>query len=485
MCPWPDFSTEALPGALPVGQNQPQRCAYDLYAEGITGTTFTTPRSHGLGNQRTWLYRIRPTIALTSRFQPYHGNKFITSDFVPRQYLHPSQGLPSIASAPQSGHAIAHNPTAGELSASGGAVTNGPLATPVPNVLQWNPLRIPSPDEVKLDFVDGIRTMAGCGSVMMRDGLAYHLYVANTSMEKRAFYNADGGMCIFPQTGVLDVWTEMGRLSVAPNELLVIPRGIRFSVAVSEPSRGFICEVFNASHFQLPDLGPIGSNGLANPRDFLAPVAAFLDVDEPWEVVGKYMGNLFRYGMDHAPFDVVGWHGNYYPYKYDIARFSTLGSISFDHTDPSLFTILTVPGSVPGAAVVDILTVNPPRWSSFMHSYVVPYFHRNCASEFLMQIKGQPSPKAELSDGSVLFVPTHTPHGAPRSQFERATFGKPVDKPFRLGDGQLLLMWESTYQIVPTRWWVEGSGALVTDADWQENIGRSLKKYFNGGQAKL
>lgn len=271
-----DFSTEALPGALPVGQNQPQRCPYDLYAEGITGTTFTTPRSLGLGNQRTWLYRIRPTIALSNRFAPYHGNPYLTSDFAPR---------------------------------SGSNNANGPVERPVPNVLQWNPLAIPGDKDSRMDFVNGLRTMAGSGSVQMRDGLAYHVYVANASMERRAFYNADGNMIIFPQVGTLDVRTEMGRFSIVPNEFLVIPRGIRFAVSVEGPSRGFVLEVFNPTGFMLPDLGPIGANHLAHPRDFLAPVAAFVDKDEDWEVVGKYMGNLSQYTMDHCPFDVVAWHG--------------------------------------------------------------------------------------------------------------------------------------------------------------------------------
>jgi homogentisate 1,2-dioxygenase len=367
-----DFSTEVLPNALPVGQNQPQRCPYDLYAEGISGSAFTTPRSHGNGNQRTWMYRIRPAVAMKTRFQPYEGNPYLTSNFMPQPYIHPSYGLPVLAAGPPPGPRIGYNQTSGGSLPQGMMNANAPIERPVPNVLQWNPLKIPDADEIRLDFVDGLRTMAGSGSVQMRDGLAYHIYTANSSMERRAFYCADGDFMIFPQTGIIGVTTELGKLSVAPNELCVIPRGIRFSVDVTGPSRGFVLEVFNPGHFTLPDLGPIGANGLANPRDFLAPVAAFVDKDEPWEVVGKYMGHLSHYAMDHCPYDVVGWHGNYYPYKYDMARFQVLGSISWDHTDPSLFTILTVPSAVPGAAVVDVLTVNPPRWSAFSFSYIIP-----------------------------------------------------------------------------------------------------------------
>lgn len=338
-----------------MGQNQPQRCPYDLYAEGISGNTFTTPRSHGTGNQRVWLYRIRPAIAMNTRFKPYYGNPFVTSNFQPQPYLHPGAGLPMLTAPPQpgTGASIGYNQTAGAggndlaLRPNVDPAVNVPVERPVPNVLQWNPMRIPTVQEAKLDFIDGLRTMAGAGSVQMRDGLAYHLYVANSSMERRAFFNSDGDLMIFPQVGNLDIWTETGRLSVAVNELCVIPRGIRFSIAVTGPSRGFVLEVFNPGHFALPDLGPLGANHLAAPRDFLAPVAAFIDKDEPWEIVGKYLGNMSRYDMDHCPFDVVAWHGNYYAYKYDMAKFAVVGSISWDHTDPSLFTILTVPSAVP------------------------------------------------------------------------------------------------------------------------------------------
>ena len=283
-----EFATEALPGALPVGRNSPQRAAYGLYAEQLSGTAFTAPRGH---NRRSWLYRIRP--------------------------------------------AAVHKPFT--LLPSARLVANFTEVPPTPpNQLRWDALPMPAEPT---DFIDGWVTMAGNGAAESMSGCAIHLYAANRSMQDRFFYNADGELLIVPQEGRLDIATEMGRLEVAPFEIVVIPRGVRFAVSLPDgAARGYICENFGAL-LRLPDLGPIGSNGLANPRDFLTPHAAYEDREGDFELVAKMNGNLWRADIGHSPLDVVAWHGNYAPYKYDLRRFNTIGSISFDHPDPSIFTV--------------------------------------------------------------------------------------------------------------------------------------------------
>jgi homogentisate 1,2-dioxygenase len=290
--------SEAVPGALPVGQNSPQRPAFGLYAEQISGTAFTAPRSQNL---RSWLYRLRPSAghAPFARFD---------------------DGL--VRTAP-----------CAEAEAS-------------PNRLRWRPHDVPA---APTDFVAGLATMATCGDVRAQHGAGVHLYAANRSME-RVFYDADGELLIVPQEGALELATEFGVLRVEPGEVAVIPRGVRFRALLSGGSaRGYACENYGAP-FRLPELGPIGANGLANPRDFLAPSAAFEDRDAKTELVAKFAGHLWRTALDHSPLDVVAWHGNYYPYKYDLARFNAINTVSFDHPDPSIFTVLTSPSDTPGTA---------------------------------------------------------------------------------------------------------------------------------------
>jgi homogentisate 1,2-dioxygenase len=337
-----EFATEALPGALPPGQNSPQRPARGLYVEQLSGTAFTAPRAI---NRRSWLYRIRPSAA--------HRR------FGPRPH-------PLLKSGPF-----------------------GERPTP-PDRLRWDPLPIP---DQPTDFIDGLVTFAGNGDPAGQTGVSLHMYRANRPMLDRVFFDADGELLIIPQAGALDLTTEFGRIDLAPGEIAVLPRGVRFRVALPEGvARGYVCENHGAP-FRLPELGPIGANGLANPRDFLTPVAAFEDLDRPVELVQKFLGALWTTELEHSPFDVVAWHGNLAPYKYDMARFNTINTVSFDHPDPSIFTVLTSPSEIPGTANADFV-IFPPRWIVAEHSFRPPWFHRNVMSEFLGLIRGEYDAKA-------------------------------------------------------------------------------------------
>ncbi|HYE73032.1 MAG TPA: homogentisate 1,2-dioxygenase, partial [Blastocatellia bacterium] len=305
-----EFATEALSGALPKGQNSPQRPAYGLYAEQFSGTAFTAPRTV---NRRSWLYRIRPSV----------------------QHL-PFKQIPNRLwqSAPFN-----------EMPAP-------------PNQLRWDPLPIPSEPT---DFIDGLITMGGNGDVAMNAGIGIHVYAANQSMRERFFYNADGEMLVVPELGRLRFRTELGVIEVAPGEICVLPRGLKFSVDLLEAQvRGYVCENYGAT-FRLPDLGLIGANGLANPRDFLVPVASYEEREGNFRLIAKFQGNLWEAEIDHSPLDVIAWHGNYAPYKYDLAHFNTINTVSFDHPDPSIFTVLTSPSEIAGTANVDFV-IFPPRW---------------------------------------------------------------------------------------------------------------------------
>src|SRR5690606_4526567 len=343
-----EFATEAIEGTLPVGRNSPQKVAHGLYAEQLTGTAFTAPRG---SNRRSWLYRIRPAAV--------HG---------PFEQLVPADGA-----------ARFHN-----------AFGDGPVT---PDQLRWDPLPMPADDQ-PTDFVDGLFTMAGNGGPRLMTGMGVHVYAANRSMRGRFFYDADGELLVVPQQGRLRIATELGVLDVEPQEIAVIPRGVRFRVERPDGSaRGYVCGNFGAL-FRLPDLGPIGSNGLANPRDFLTPQAAYEDVEGDFELVAKFQGHLWRADIGHSPLDVVGWHGNYAPYKYDLRRFNTIGSISFDHPDPSIFLVLHSPSDTPGTSNIDFV-IFPPRWLVAQDTFRPPWFHRNVASEFMGLVHGAYDAKAE------------------------------------------------------------------------------------------
>ncbi|WP_375765553.1 homogentisate 1,2-dioxygenase [Archangium gephyra] len=405
-----EFTTEAVAGALPEGQNSPQRVPYGLYAEQLSGTAFTAPRRE---NRRSWLYRLRPSSS--------HG---------------PFRPLPE------------------------GLLRSGPFAEvpATPNRLRWSPLPRPAQPT---DFIEGLVTFGGNGSPSHGTGVGIHQYVANRSMTDTVFSNADGELLIVPQAGRLRLVTEMGVLGLAPGEVGVVPRGVRFRAELPDgEASGYICENYGAL-FRLPDLGPIGSNGLANPRDFLTPVAAFEDVDRPMRVVQKFQGRLWAAELDHSPLDVVAWHGNLAPYKYDLSRFNTIGTVSFDHPDPSIFTVLTSPSESPGVANCDFV-IFPPRWMVAENTFRPPWFHRNIMSEFMGLVHGAYDAKAEgFSPGGASLHNCMSGHGPDRETYERAVAANLA--PHKIAD-TLAFMFETRQVISPTRFAME-TPALQRDYD--------------------
>ncbi|KAL5010292.1 hypothetical protein ScPMuIL_012597 [Solemya velum] len=420
-----EFATEdaRCPGALPKGQNSPQVCPYGLYAEQLSGTAFTAPRE---GNQRSWLYRIRPS-ALHNPFKKIDS------------------GLMS---------------------------NNWDEVDPTPNQLRWHPFDIPKVEERKVDFVEGLATVCGAGDSKSRSGLAVYIYTCNTSMENKSFYSSDGDFLIVPQERGLSITTEFGRMRVEPNEICVIQQGIRFSVAVSGQARGYVLEVFSG-HFQIPSLGPIGANGLANPRDFLTPVAWYEDKEVPeYLVINKYQGHMFSAVQNHSPFDVVAWHGNYAPYKYDLSNFMVINSVSFDHCDPSIFTVLTCQSLRPGTAVADFV-IFPPRWGVATHTFRPPYYHRNCMSEFMGLIHGQYEAKEEgFRPGGATLHSMMTPHGPDAKCFEKASTEELV--PRRVAEETQSFMFESSFSMAVTKWANENK----IDTDYY-HCWQPLQKHFD------
>jgi homogentisate 1,2-dioxygenase len=417
-----ELATEALPGALPQGQNSPQKVAYGLYAEQFSGTAFTAPRH---ANRRSWLYRLRPAVA--------HGGFRLLDARL-------------LKSAPFED-----------------------VATP-PTQLRWDPLPLPT---APTDFVEGLATMAGNGDTAMQAGIGVHIYTCNRSMHGRYFYDADGELLLVPQQGALQLATELGRLDVKPGEIALIPRGLRFQVALEDATaRGYVCENYGAS-FRLPELGPIGANGLANARDFLAPVAAFEDREGDFELVAKFAGNLWSAPIDHSPLDVVAWHGNHVPYKYDLARFNTVNTVSFDHPDPSIFTVLTSPSDTPGTANVDFV-IFPPRWIVAEHTFRPPWFHRNVMSEFMGLIHGVYDAKAEgFAPGGASLHNCMSGHGPDAATFDKAS--KVALAPHKIED-TLAFMFESRYVIRPTHFAMETPQLQKDYLDcWQ-----GLAKHFTG-----
>jgi homogentisate 1,2-dioxygenase len=409
-----EFVSEAVAGALPVGRNSPQLVPLGLYAEQISGTSFTAPRGE---LRRSWLYRIRPTAS----HPPYRRR---------------DDGL--------------------LRSGSFGAVETSP------NRLRWDPLPLP---EKPTDFVDGLVTMGGNGDPAAGAGIAIHAYLANRSMTDRVFYDADGELLIVPQQGRLRLPTELGILAVAPGEIAVVPRGLRFGVELLDSAaRGYVCENHGAV-LRLPELGPIGSNGLANPRDFLTPVAWFEDVERPVEVVQKFMGHLWATELDHSPLDVVAWHGNYAPYKYDLARFNAMGTVGFDHPDPSIYTVLTSPSEIRGTANMDFV-IFPPRWAVAEDTFRPPWFHRNVMNEFLSLIHGVYDAKAGgFLPGGASLHNCMSGHGPDVASYEKAVAADL--KPHKI-DNMLAFMFETRWVIRPTRFALE-TPALQKDYDacWQ------------------
>jgi len=416
-----ELATEAVAGALPTGQNAPQQAPLGLYAEQLSGTAFTAPRAL---NRRSWVYRIRPSVM----HKPYRR--------IDNGLLHstPFDSVPA-----------------------------------TPNQLRWSP--VPIPDK-PTDFLAGLITLAGSGDLATHCGVAIHVYAANRGMEGVYCYNADGEMLLVPQMGRLLIHTELGRIELAPGEIAVVPRGIKFRVELLEgEARGYVCENYGAM-FRLPELGPIGANCLANSRDFQTPVAAFEDIESSVRVICKFQGNLWEGEYDHSPLDVVAWHGNYAPYKYDLARFCVINTVSFDHPDPSIFTVLTSPSDTPGTPNCDF-GIFPPRWMVAEHTFRPPWFHRNFMNEFMGLIRGQYDAKAEgFLPGGASLHNCMSGHGPDMTSYARASTEKL--KPQYLAD-TLAFMFETRFVCRPTRFAMESAELQHEYYSCWQNLKRNFR----------
>ncbi len=417
------FETEALPGALPVGCNSPQKCPYGLYAEQLSGSPFTAPRTT---NERSWLYRIQPTVA--------HWGKFRKADI----------GFWRTAPAPEA-----------EI----------PIAP-----LRWDPIPIP---KERLSFVEGVHTMTTAGDAATSAGMGAHVYVVTRSMQDEYFYNADGEMLIVPQQGELRLWTEFGILDIEPGEIAMIPRGVKIRVELrGGPARGYICENYGGA-FSLPERGPIGANCLANPRDFLTPVAAYEDHEARGQMYVKWGGSLWVADIARSPLDVVAWHGNYAPYKYDLRRYSPVGPILFDHADPSIFTVLTSPSETPGTANIDFVIFSD-RWLVAENTFRPPWYHMNVMSEFMGLVYGVYDAKTGggFVPGGMSLHNTMLPHGPDVSAFETAS--NVELKPHRL-EGTLAFMFETRFPQRVTKFAAGTPSLQQAYGDY----GHALKRYFD------
>lgn len=416
-----DFATEAVSGALPVGRNSPQKAPLGLYAEQFSGTAFTVPRAL---NRRTWKYRIRPSVTHGVFEKIEHGSWLSSFDEMP--------------------------------------VT--------PNQLRWNALPMPT---TKTDFIDGITSIAGNGGPAIQHGISIHIFACNEERPDRFFFNSDAEMVVVAERNRVRFLTELGVVEIEPGFIAVIPRGLKFRVELPDgDARGYICENYG-SLFRLPDLGPIGSNGLANTRDFETPVAWFEDREGDFELIQKFDGNFWRSELGHSPLDVVAWHGNYAPYRYDLRRFNTIGSISYDHPDPSIFTVLTSPSAENGVANCDFV-IFPDRWLVMEDTFRPPWYHRNVMSEYMGLVFGQYDAKEEgFVPGGGSLHNQMAGHGPDLDAFEKAS--NHDLSPQRLSN-TLAFMFESRYVIRPTRFAME-TPALQKD---YVNCWQGLKKNFKG-----
>ena len=418
-----DFETEALEGALPQGRNSPQRCPYGLYAEQLSGSPFTAPRGE---NERSWLYRMRPSVR--------HSGKFRVLD------------VPHWRTAP--------HPHASDLALG---------------QLRWDP--VPMPDG-PVDWITGMRTMTTAGDVNTQAGMASHVYLVTAPMVDRYFYSADGELLVVPETGSLRFRTEMGVIEVGPGDIAILPRGLKFAVdPMDGPSRGYVCENYGAK-FTLPDRGPIGANCLANPRDFKTPVAAYEEKDGPASLVVKWCGRFHETEIGHSPLDVVAWHGNYAPYKYDLRTFSPVGAIGFDHPDPSIFTVLTAPSETPGTANIDFV-IFPERWMVAENTFRPPWYHMNIMSEFMGLIYGVYDAKPEgFVPGGMSLHNCMLPHGPDTEAFYGASNGPQT--PHKL-EGTMAFMFETRFPQHPTAF----AGDLPTLQENYADCWSGLRKHFD------
>ncbi|PHH76177.1 hypothetical protein CDD82_4117 [Ophiocordyceps australis] len=420
-----NHESEAIKGALPIGANSPQKPPYGLYAEKLSGTAFTAPRHENL---QTWFYRILPSAAHSS-FEPY-------TKLTENKLLNKSLQF-------------------------------------IPNQLRWDPFDI----DQSVDWVQGLQHVAGAGDPTTKTGLGIYIFSAGRDMDPATvMFSSDGDMLIVAQHGVLDIQTEMGHLLVRTNEIAVIPRGIKYRVTLPQgPVRGYILELYQG-HFTLPELGPIGSNCLANPRDFQVPKASFVeDTKTTWHMINKYDGKLFIAKQNHTPFDVVAWHGRYYPYKYDLGRFNTIGSVSFDHPDPSIYTVLTGPSDHPGTAVADFV-IFPPRWLVQEDTFRPPWYHRNTMSEFMGLVFGEYDAKAgggfKAAGASLHNI--MAAHGPDASTFEKASNADL--KPHKVGEGSMAFMFESSLMLGVTEWGLKTCSKV--QPEYNEESWTNLKPHF-------
>ena len=396
------LSSEARPGALPLRQNQPREVPYGLFTEGLNGTGFTVERSQNL---KVWMYRLRPAI---------HSNPFALMDQPPARFVGTFEE-----------------------------------AVPTPEHMRFQPIPLPSED-LSIDWLDGMQTFAGAGDPSIKRGMAVHLFAANRDMQ-RVFSNIDGDLLLAPQHGRLRVRTELGWLEVEPAEIVIIPRGIRFQVHLPDGAvRGFAAELYDG-HFQLPERGPVGANGMADERHFEAPVASFENRPEDTEIIVKQGGRFWRTVAPNSPFDVVAWQGRYVPFKYDLRKFNSLGGVSFDHPDPSILTVLTSPMDTHGRNAIDVATF-VGRWDATEHTFRPPYYHRNAAIEFNGVIKSTRT-DGPYPAGAFSYTPYHTPHGVSAQSHRGATKGD--DTPVRLPDESIWLQFESTYVLKVLPWFLE------------------------------
>jgi homogentisate 1,2-dioxygenase len=418
------FESEALPGALPVGRNSPQKCPYGLYAEQLSGSPFTAPR---VTNERSWLYRIRPTVKHWGRFEKVGAGLWETAPF-----------------------------------------TNFEL--PIQPV-RWNPPPIP---KESMTFLQGIRTMTTAGDASTLAGMGAHIYMITQSMDDEYFYNADGEIMFVPQQGSLRLCTEFGIIAIEPCEIAVIPRGVKIRVELAKgttAARGYLCENYGGA-FSLPERGPIGANCLANQRDFLTPVAHYEDRDAPCAMTVKWGGKFWRTELKHSPLDVVAWHGNYAPYKYDLRHYSPVGPVLYDHADPSIFTVMTSPSETPGTANIDFV-VFCDRWMVAENTFRPPWYHMNVMSEFMGLIQGQydAKPKGFVPGGASLHN-SMLPHGPDAEAFEHAS--NMELKPVRQSD-TMAFMFETRFPQRVTRHAAEHAGMQPDYVDcWS-----SIKKHFD------
>ncbi|HEX2216206.1 MAG TPA: homogentisate 1,2-dioxygenase [Xanthobacteraceae bacterium] len=417
------FETEALPGALPIGRNSPQKASYGLYAEQLSGSPFTAPQAT---NQRSWLYRIRPTVKHSARYRKI------------------DKGL--IRTAPSRDE---HELPIGQL--------------------RWGPIPIP---HEPLSFIEGLRTITTAGDSDTQVGMAAHVALVTRSMDKEYFFNADGELLVVAQENSLRFRTEFGVIDIEPGQVCVIPRGVIFKVElIGGPARGYVCENYGGA-FTLPDRGPIGANCLANPRDFHTPVAAYEDREEKCTLFVKWGGELYATEIRQSPLDVVAWHGNYAPYRYDLRHFSPVGAIAFDHPDPSIFTVMTAPSETHGTANVDFV-IFPERWAVAENTFRPPWYHRNIMSEFMGLVYGVYDAKPEgFVPGGISLHNQMLLHGPDGQAFEHAS--NVELKPVKL-EGTLAFMFETRF---PQRVTAYAANIETLQEDYIE-CWSGLRKHFD------